>query len=72
MARKGDTMFYWGLASFCRKSIRYFSTIAAPLTDCLKKGQHHWEKEQQEGFSLLKNRLCSTSTLALPNFDKVF
>ena len=64
---------FHGLASFYRRFVKDFSTIAAPLTDVIKKNVNfHWGEEQQNAFQMLKDRLCSTSVLALPNFDKMF
>ena len=64
---------FHGLASFYRRFVKDFSTIVAPLTDVIKKNVNfHWGEEQKNAFQMLKDRLCSTSVLALPNFDKMF
>ena len=39
-----------GLASFYKKFIKNFSSITAPMTDCLKKGAFYWEEKQQHNF----------------------
>ena len=55
---------FMGLASFYRK----FSSITAPMTDCLKKGAFYWGEKQQHNFDSLKRTLASQSVLKLSEF----
>jgi hypothetical protein len=61
------------LASFYRRFVKDFSTIASPLTEIVKKAVgFKWGEEQENAFSLLKSKLISTPLLSLPDFNKAF
>lgn len=50
-----------------------FSTIAAPLTEVIKKNvSFKWGEAQEEAFQLLKYKFTHAPLLALPNFSNTF
>jgi hypothetical protein len=62
---------FHGLASFYRRFVRDFSTIASPLNELTKKGiDFKWGNSQEDAFQELKKR--STEVLILPDFTKTF
>jgi hypothetical protein len=64
---------FHGLASFSRRFVKDFSTIAAPLTEIVKKSVgFKWNDEQDKTFNLLKDKLCLMPVLALPDFMRTY
>ncbi|XP_075109265.1 uncharacterized protein LOC142181047 [Nicotiana tabacum] len=58
---------------FCRRFVRDFSSIVAPLTEVIKKDKvFNWGKEQEHAFNILNDKLCSAPLLKLPYFNKSF
>ena len=52
---------------------KIFSTLAAPLTEIVKKYVgFKWGSEQDRAFIEIKERLCGAPLLALPDFSKTF
>ncbi|GJX83545.1 RNA-directed DNA polymerase [Tanacetum coccineum] len=49
-----------------------FSSIIAPLTECMKGGRFTWTSEAAKAFDILKAKVTKAHVLALPNFDEVF
>lgn len=69
----GHVRSFHGLASFYRRFVRDFSTIAAPLTAIIKKNVSFSSGEAQEAaFNTLKDHLTQAHVLALPNFEVMF
>ena len=63
---------FLGLAGYYRRFISNFGTIAAPLTQLLKKDCFSWSDQASLAFSALKKALSSAPVLQLPNFSESF
>ena len=64
---------FLGLASYYRRFVPGFSTIAGPLYGLLRKNTEFlWGQIQQDSFCQLKQLLTSAPVLAFPNFNQEF
>ena len=64
---------FYRIASFYRRFVKDFSTIAAPLNELTKKGVvFKWGEPQENAFCELKKQLTEAPLLVLPDFTKTF
>ena len=72
---KKEVRIFLGLAGYYRRFIKNFSTLAAPLSDLVKRNrpnQVQWGNEHNEAFQRIKELLCEQPILQCPDFTKVF
>ena len=59
------------MANFYCRFVKDFNTLAAPLTEIVKKSMgFKWGSEQDRAFIEIKERLCGAPLLALLDFSK--
>ncbi|KAA0037013.1 peroxidase 64 [Cucumis melo var. makuwa] len=63
---------FLGLTGYYRRFVQHYGSIAAPLTQLLKKRGFKWNEDAEESFQKLKSAMMSLPTLALPNFTLPF
>jgi len=67
-----DVRSFHRLATFYCRFIKRFSTVMAPITDCLKKGEFNWSHAATKAFVEIKKRMVSALVMRLPDFSKIF
>ena len=68
-----DVRRFHGLASYYRRYIRGFSSIAEPLLRLMDKdAEFHWTPQCEKAFRQLKELLTKAPVLICPSFDKEF
>jgi len=66
-----DVRAFFGLASYYRRFVQGFATIAEPLTRLTKTHvRFHWTEEAQAAFDRLKQELINATSLAFPYPDR--
>jgi hypothetical protein len=63
---------FLGLMGYYYKFVQNNGKIAAPLTTLLKKNAFSWTPTIDQSFQALKEAMCTTPILALPDFTKTF
>ena len=67
-----DVRSFHGLATFYQRFIKNFSSIATPLTNCLKKGCFKWGDEQEKKLCPDQGETYYSSCLSSSKFWKGF
>jgi len=66
-----DVRSFHGLASY-RRFVSHFSSIMAPITNCMKGGKFTWTDEAESAFQEKKQHLTTTLILIPPDFTQAF
>ncbi len=64
---EADLRQFLGVCTFWRRFVKDFAKVAVPLHNLLNKPEFVWTTECQGAFEALKERLCTSVTLKLPD-----
>ncbi|GKA38844.1 ty3-gypsy retrotransposon protein, partial [Tanacetum coccineum] len=63
---------FLGLAGYYRRFIQGYATMAALLTNLLRKDGFKWKEEESTAFEAIKRQLSTAPILGLPDFEHTF
>lgn len=63
---------FLGMTGYYRRFIQGYGIICRPLHDMLKKEGFKWGSDQSAAFEKLKDKMCNSPVLTLPDFSKEF
>jgi hypothetical protein len=61
---------FLGLIGYYRNFVKNYGKIAVPLTTLLKNNSFTWTLTNDQAYQSLKEAMCTTLILALPDFTK--
>ena len=70
---KKEVQRFLGLASYYRRFVKDFASVAKPLHQLVEKNREfRWTQQCQEAFEQLRQKLVSAPVLSFPDFSKPF
>jgi hypothetical protein len=63
---------FLGLRRYYGKFVKKYGKIATPLTSLLKNNAFVWSEVEAHAFATLKDSMCTTPVLAIPDFNNNF
>jgi hypothetical protein len=67
-----DLPGFFEICSYCRRFVKEFSQLAAPLKDLTKKGEFLWSEDEHVSFNRMKRVMSTFPVLKLLDFTQPF